>query len=68
MFEAYVRLSSQRETEVTPKNVILEPKKAKNIFINTQINRLFQFTTFSNFQKSLIGNVISASITVKEVI
>ena len=29
---------------------------------------IFQFATFSNFQKLLIGNVIGASYTDKEVI
>ena len=32
----------------------------------TQIHGFFQFATFSNFRKSLIGNVIGASFTDKE--
>ena len=35
---------------------------------HTQIHGLFQLATFSNFQKSLIGNVISANYTDRAII
>ena len=36
--------------------------------VHTQTHRLFQFATFSIFQNLLIGNVIGANYTDKEVI